>query len=72
MIDALARALARHLLELVQERRQLQLLEMMSQQNLGGAGHGAGRKGFSQSPNQGEGLPELVSGAFFFCRVAPG
>src|SRR3954451_8129817 len=44
MIDALARALARHLLVLVQERWQLQLLEMMSQQNLGGAGHDAGRK----------------------------
>ncbi len=45
MIDAALRALARHLVVLAQDRRQLQLLEVVPEKNLERAGPGAARHG---------------------------
>jgi len=44
VIDAALRALARHLVVLAQDRRQLQLLEVVPEENLGRAGPGAARR----------------------------
>ena len=45
VVDAALRALARHLVVLAQDRRQLQLLEVVPEKNLGLAGRGAARHG---------------------------
>ncbi len=45
MVYAALRALTRHLVVLAQDRRQLQLLEVVPEENLGRAGPGAARHG---------------------------